>query len=149
MASLHREAFLFWINNHSGSELNRRGGQLAHGSPSRGSMRGSLLLLVCVAFLSGCASAITHTTSLASLEQSYQTKEHRLSHAYSGVCTNFEAIINHTHSDSQDEALAFIAFYDLPFSFALDTILLPVDLTINLFRYSREDYYPQLLCSVI
>lgn len=112
-------------------------------------MFGYAKILATSALISGCASTVTHTTPWSDLNDTFNGDVKDLSFAYSGVCLNFQMIIGHDHSSSKGETLGIIAFYDMPFSFAVDTVLYPIDLSRDLYFLAKNGSYPDSLCTKI
>lgn len=111
----------------------------------------SSLLCVCLALfvITGCSSVITHTTSYEHIGNYLNEDLSRVSRTYSGFCLGIGMITRVKSEDSRSEALAFIGFYDMWMSTMVDTVLLPVDLSMDAIFYMKNGYYPDLLCEKV
>lgn len=96
---------------------------------------------------SGCASTITHTSSWSDMSKEFEQNLENTSYAYSGYCFNLKMIVRNNTFDTHEETVALIAFYDMPLSFALDTVLLPIDLGYDLYRHLKTKTSTKTLCS--
>ena len=69
---------------------------------------------------------------LYNFDVAWQDEEHSLPLVYRGVRNDFELLGDPYVKSSS--LMAFLVMVDIPLSFALDTVLLPVMLVLELFR---------------
>lgn len=110
-------------------------------------MKIKTILLISILYLSGCSSLVTHIGTDDQLGKYLNQDVSDVSKTYSGFCFSLGLIINNERGNTKSEIIASMGFYDMPVSAAIDTLLLPIDLSSDLHFYIKNGYYPSLLCS--
>ena len=89
-----------------------------------------------------------HTASWTNTDISILEDADRHSNVFLGFCGDIFIISNHEENASS-EILAFLSFFDMPASAAVDVFLLPIDLMQNHLEYLRNGIYLNSLCGEI
>lgn len=101
-------------------------------------------LLSAVLFLGGCVSSSAHFNGWSDPDDS-----ERRPMVYGGTCHSLLMLSNHEHPNALGEVLATFAFFDLPGSFIMDTVLLPIDLSSDAYGQMSGDRYGKSYCDVL
>ena len=112
-------------------------------------MKRKLTILTILFLMSGCSSLVTHTSSNDQLGKYLKQDLSNVSKSYSGLCFGIVLIVNNERGNTKSEIISAIGFYDMPASAAIDTLFLPIDLSLDFYFYIKNGYYPSTLCSKV